>query len=101
MNHGLSESEFDLLLKLVVDPLKKLGAEVWLFGSRARGTHQKFSDVDILFRMNQNTSISGADLGLIKESIEESAFSYKVDIVNYEELAQSYIAGIEKDMLHL
>jgi len=45
MKHGLNEEEFQLLDQIAVTPLKKQGARVWLFGSRASGNHQKFSDV--------------------------------------------------------
>jgi predicted nucleotidyltransferase len=48
MKFGLSESEFDHITKTVVEPLVLHGAVVWCFGSRARGTHQQFSDLDLM-----------------------------------------------------
>ena len=43
---GLSEDELNTLAQLVVGPLVGAGAKVWCFGSRARGDHKKFSDID-------------------------------------------------------
>ena len=47
MKFGLTAEEFSLLDELVIAPLKKHDCRVWIFGSRAREDHQKFSDIDI------------------------------------------------------
>ncbi|MBE9540577.1 MAG: nucleotidyltransferase domain-containing protein [Proteobacteria bacterium] len=31
-----------------MNPLKNQGANVWIFGSRARGDHQEYSDLDLM-----------------------------------------------------
>jgi predicted nucleotidyltransferase len=69
---GLTLDQFEILKTLVLKPLKERKAKVFVFGSRARGTHHVFSDIDILFEENLNNPISLVELSLIKENIENS-----------------------------
>jgi predicted nucleotidyltransferase len=89
MNFGLASEEFALLTALVLEPLKKQNAKVWIFGSRARGDQKKFSDIDILFELPAGKTL-GTTLGCIKEQIEESRLPFKVDLVEWSSLAESY-----------
>jgi predicted nucleotidyltransferase len=89
---GLTKSDWDILNSICFQPLKKAGTFVWVYGSRARGDHQKFSDIDILY---QNAP---ADLvRKIKDQLEESRLSIKVDLVDESHLAESYKASVIKD----
>ena len=99
MNFGLTLSEFDYLQNELVAPLKEVGATVWIFGSRARGDHKKFSDVDILVESHDekiNTLLSR-----IREKFEEGNFPYKIDLLLIEDLAQSYKDSVLKDRILL
>jgi len=87
---GLSCKEYALLENLLINLLKKRGAEIWIFGSRARGDHKKFSDIDVLYRLPEGTRLDLSELGQLKEGLEESELPYKVDIVDINELADSY-----------
>jgi predicted nucleotidyltransferase len=90
MKFGLSDVDFQLLENLVINPLKHRGAKVFIFGSRVRGTHHPFSDVDILFVPKSEEEPSLSELSLIKEAVEESRLGVKIDIVSERELAKSY-----------
>jgi len=94
MRFGLSQDEYELLENLVVKPLRERGAVVWCFGSRARGTQHKFSDIDLM--VDTTTDLSPLIAQLI-EDIVESHFPYKVDIVQRIDFAQSYLSGYERD----
>lgn len=97
MRFGLTDSEYDLLRCLVIEPLAKRGARVWIFGSRARGDHKKFSDIDILFEISDRAVLPAGFLSRIQEEVEESRLPYKVDLVEMRQLAESYREGILKD----
>jgi predicted nucleotidyltransferase len=63
---------------------------VYLYGSRAKGTHKFGSDIDLAL-MNEN--ISEKTVRTIKTEIEESSLPYFVDIthfttLNHKELAE-------------
>lgn len=100
MTFGLSEAQFKLLTDLVINPLKSKGAHVFVFGSRARGNHHTFSDIDIFF-VDSNEAISDAEIGRIKEAAEESKLAIAVDLVNKKNLAKSYLEKIELEKVEI
>lgn len=100
MNFGLSSHDFATLRACVVAPLQQAGATVWLFGSRARGDHKKFSDIDLLYSFAGGHEPRGL-LSELKENAEVSRLPYRVDLVCREELAESYKEGVERDKILL
>lgn len=100
MKFGLSPSEFDFLQAHLIQPLKDCGARVFIFGSRATGKYQQFSDIDILF-VDSASVIQDSFLNELKNKIEESSFPYKLDLVNNSQLASSYRAQVESQKIEL
>lgn len=80
---------------------KAKGAKVWAFGSRATGRHRPFSDVDLLFEGPTGRPIDDGFLYDIKTNLEESDFPFKLDLVNRSQLAESYRAQVESEMVEL
>ena len=99
MTFGLSEKHFQIVQDLAINPLKLQGAHIWIFGSRARGDHRPFSDLDILFKANR--PLPSGLLGKINESLEESHLPIKVDIVEESDLAESYKENVFRDRVEL
>ena len=91
---GLTKDQYEMLESLAIDPLKKAGCKVWVFGSRATNSHQKFSDIDLLYEFQGDLELSF--VFKIKSALEESNFPIKVDIVNIKELAESYRENVLK-----
>lgn len=90
MKFGLSDSQFKILLDLVIRPLQNQGAKVFIFGSRAKGNHHPFSDIDLLFQENPNQPIQPEFVSKIMDDIENSNLAIKVDLVSEKDLAKSY-----------
>lgn len=101
MKFGLSDSDFQILLNLVLEPLKKKSIKLYIFGSRATGRQHKFSDLDLLIEPPNDKPISVSELSEIKEAIEESRFPIKVDFVLMDELAESYKDRILKEKIEI
>ena len=99
MKFGLTQNEYDYLQEELVIPLKEIGANVWIFGSRARGDHKKFSDIDILVE-SHDKNINSL-LSSIREKFEEGNFPYKIDLLLIEDLAQSYKDSVLEDRIRL
>ncbi len=97
MRYGLEAHQWELLERFVIRPLKDAGAKVWIFGSRANGNFTKFSDVDVLFSGVMNSSL----VSQIKEDIEESTLSIKVDLVSLDELAEAYRENVIRERILL
>lgn len=101
MKFGLSDDQVKVFYDLVVEPLKKNKAQVFVFGSRARGQHHPFSDIDVLYVENESFPLSAEVISQIKEAAEESKLTIKVDLVNRSSLAKSYVESVEKDLVQL
>lgn len=101
MKFGLSEQQFEILNNLLIQPLKKKNAKIYIFGSRARGKHHPFSDVDILFEESTKASISEIELSKIKEALEDSNLTIKVDIVNSKNLAKSFVEAVNREKIEI
>lgn len=94
MKFGLSPEQFRYILKTVVDPLRSENAKVWCYGSRARGDHKPFSDLDLMIESDHDLS---SELAEIREVLINGNFPYKVDLVQLSEFADSYRPGFERD----
>ena len=101
MKFGLRETEFEFLKSALIDPLKSFGAKVYVFGSRARGSQRKFSDVDLLYCESDDHPIKPHEIHKILSKVEESDFPYHVDLVNFKELASSYKDNVLRDRVEL
>ncbi len=101
MKFGLSDEQFQILNQMVVSPLKSHGATVWIFGSRARGDHKPFSDVDIMYERKDSTQFPKGFISHLREEIEESRLPFKVDLVDANEMAESYKVGALADRVIL
>jgi len=96
---GLTPDQFEILNNLLIKPLKAKNATLYVFGSRARGQHHQFSDIDIFYIEKPEALISQAEIAKIKESLEESSLPIKVDLANYNDLARSYLKSIDADKI--
>lgn len=82
MNHGLKKRDIENIIKASRE-LPEI-EEVILFGSRAKGTHKKASDVDM--------AIKGKDISektvkrLSARLNEELPLPYFIDVVHYESI---------------
>lgn len=94
MNLGLTSSQYDFLLRHLVSPLEQRGASLWAFGSRARGDHHSFSDVDIMVESPEDLSTA---ISRIEEFFSSSNFPYKIDLVEFRNFAESYKEGYFQD----
>ncbi|MBM3198936.1 MAG: nucleotidyltransferase domain-containing protein [Chlamydiae bacterium] len=82
-------------LLIVQDILRKYPYTFYAFGSRARGTHHRLSDLDLCVK----EPISSMDLSHLQEDFEESDLPYKVDIVSWQGCNEEFRAEIAKSMI--
>lgn len=94
MTFGLTTAEYGYITKNVVAPLEDRGGRVFCYGSRARGDHQPFSDLDIMIEADADLSALVSEL---VEQLSNSNFPYKVDLVELRDFAESYKAGYQRD----
>jgi len=98
MIFGLTPEQYQYIHATVVAPLKNQGATVWIFGSRARGDHKEFSDLDLMVESEKDVS---SYIGNIQEILENGNFPYKVEIVQSKDFADSYRESFARDKVEL
>jgi len=85
--YGLNDRDIQTLFGILnkYDEVKK----VYLYGSRAKGTHKLGSDIDLAI---MNEGVSEKIIRTIKSEIEESSLPYFVDITNFTTLNHKELA---------
>lgn len=94
MKFGLTTDQYQFVVETVVGPLRKQGAKVYCYGSRARGEQQEFSDLDLMVESPDDLS---RQIAVFCEDLTSSNFPYKVDLVEFSQFADTYKPGYFKD----
>ena len=75
-------------------------ASVWVFGSRATGKAKQYSDLDLCIK--EADDALGLDvMSAMAEDFSESDLPWKVDIVDWFSVSDSFKAMIERDSVLL
>ena len=80
---SIEARSLDLVRDLVLDHLRDEDVAVYLFGSRARGTAHRGSDIDV--GVMPRASISRGCLASLRERLEELPVPYRVELVDLSE----------------
>jgi predicted nucleotidyltransferase len=92
-----------LHLSIVRDILQKhlpVGGTVWVFGSRVKGTNKKFADLDLALDHN-GCPMPSHIMAKLAYDFEMSDLPYKVDIVDWNTISDSFKAHIQSDRILL
>lgn len=101
MIDGLTVEENEFLFQNLINPLKGLGCRVFLFGSRATKSFQKFSDIDLLYRPTISDVKLSRTIYQLLSKIEDSRFPFKIDLVGEADLAAAYRSKVEAERIEL
>ena len=69
--------------------------EVRAFGSRVRGTAKDYSDLDLVVVCQQ--ALDADSLRHLKEAFEESNLTFRVDLLDWNKISESFQKMIEKE----
>ncbi|MBI2707983.1 MAG: nucleotidyltransferase domain-containing protein [Proteobacteria bacterium] len=81
--------------KIVQDILNKYPYTFYAFGSRVKGTHKQFSDLDLCFKESIPLNVQGH----INEDFEESNLPFKVDVLDWNLITPKFQEIIKKDLV--
>jgi uncharacterized protein len=62
--------------------------KLYVFGSRAKNSHRKFSDIDLCIVSDR--PIPDLVMAEIKERFQESGIPFKVDVVDYHSVSDDF-----------
>lgn len=81
---------FEIVKKI----LKPYHQDFYVFGSRSKGNHRPLSDLDIVSK----SALSKLQISEIHELLEESNLPYKVDLILWDEIDESFKNNIQTDL---
>ena len=70
-------------------------ANIYLYGSRARGTHREYSDIDLALDCGKEKS--PLPLGEARSILEATHIPYKIDLVNIHAVSTALASIILKE----
>lgn len=73
---------------------------VWVYGSRARGSARRYSDLDLMLD-NNGTLIPGSVLGSLEEDFDESDLPIIVELHDMAATDEAFLERVRKDFLRL
>lgn len=91
-NHGIAPEDIIIIRDILRDY-----TNVYVFGSRAKGTYKQFSDLDLCLK----NDISDYDYELLKEQFENSDLPFTVDLVQYNRIDESFKKRIDEEVVLL
>ncbi len=73
------------------------GVKIYLYGSRARGSHREWSDIDLALDGEQE--IDSYNLGEARDMLKESRIMYKIQLVDLQAISPEFKEAIQKDLV--
>ena len=92
---SVNNKYIDKIRSIVLDFFADFPAEVYLFGSWARGTQRRGSDVDIAIECGD--AQAERKIAELREIFEESTIPYRVDLVDMRQAAESLREEIRRE----
>jgi uncharacterized protein len=93
MNRESLQQLSEQCIKQTITAHLPLGTAIYLFGSRARGTHSWNSDFDILI----DADLASQTLSSIKEALDDSFVPYAVDIITAKQCKGLFGEQVRRD----
>lgn len=93
MNHGIDEKSKQKIIAVLSGLFPD--AEIYLFGSRARGTQSPRSDIDIALKASEK--MSRHEIGEAMSMLEASNMPYRVQIVDFNRVSDDMRTSISDE----
>ena len=97
---GLEDRHLDYVLSVLKRNISDVDAKFYIFGSRAKGTSKKYSDIDIAVDLN-GKKLDVSILGKILIEFQDSTLPFEVDVVDLNSVDEDFRNLIKKDLVLL
>ena len=87
----MNKSDYQILIQI----LNKYPYKFYAYGSRAKGTAKKYSDLDLCYREN----IPSYKVVELEEELENSDLPFMVELVNWQRMHSDFRERIQKDLV--
>lgn len=91
----------DRYKEFIINSILKIipNVEIYVYGSRVKGTAVKYSDVDIA--LNSGEEIPFDTVLKLKAFFSDSTFPYMVDIIDLNSISENFKNRIQKDLFKI
>ncbi len=93
------EESLDLIRNTIYKHFSREEYEAFVYGSRADGTAQKWSDIDVGIRGKER--VPGSLIETVREELEESDIPYKVEVVDFAKVSDKFRGFAQKEVVEL
>ena len=90
MNLQLEEKHWNIIQQI----LSKYPYKFYIYGSRAKGTARKYSDLDLCYQEEVPLSI----ISRLREEFTESNLPFEVELVNWKHMRPVFREMIKRDL---
>ncbi len=97
---NLEEKYLNMVKEILSKNLKDTNIKVYAFGSRTKDRCRQYSDLDLALEL-KNTKIDYKVISNLKYDFEESMLPIKVDVLDLNDISESFKICIEKDLIEL
>ena len=95
----LKPNQIKLVREILSKHLSSNTDRAYAFGSRARGAHRPYSDLDIAIKSDR--SLPRATIAKIVMDLEESNLPYSVDVVDWMNVDKEFARIANEEMVRL
>ncbi|MDR2642013.1 MAG: nucleotidyltransferase domain-containing protein [Planctomycetaceae bacterium] len=96
----IDEKHFAIIRQIIQEILGEVAVRVYVFGSRAKNSADKYSDLDLAIECYDNNEMLSSKLLLkLAVAFENSLLPYKVDIVDLKKISKEFRSEIETDFI--
>lgn len=95
MDSGLDEKTKNKIVGIISVLIPE--AKIYLFGSRARGSYTKHSDIDIA--LDAGKPLSTLDVDEVKSMLNESNILYLIDVLDFHSVNAAMQESIMKEKI--
>lgn len=96
MTLNITLNQRELLLQLLKQFLPDVG--VWAFGSRVKDSARPSSDLDLVVFIEPSQR---ARVSVLQEALEESNLPFRIDLLIWDEIPESFKSNIVKNYIEL
>ena len=86
--------------EILLKNLKDTNIKVFAFGSRTKEKYRQYSDLDLALKLNE-TKLDYKIISNLKYDFEESLIPIKVDVLDLNNISDSFKKCIENDLVPL
>ncbi len=93
------EEKYLNIVKKILNDFKQTIDKVYVFGSRTREKHKKYSDLDLAIKFNSNADKN--TILFIKDAFENSELPIEVDVIDLDEISDEFKNAIAKNLTEI